>query len=113
MASMTRELSVAWRLYGEGLTIVEAGSLWALAAAAEDGWAGHGGSVTFETQALAEMLGTGSDDAVIRVLAGLEKKGRVKCACTGNVVRIEVCMWYDRRARRLREKRVREAARRA
>lgn len=109
MASMTRELCVAWKHYGVGLTALQAGALWALAALAEEADADGRGRVRIERAALAEVIGVDGDGAAGEALDALRRRGRVRFDDAGQTLEIEVRMWSDARAKKLANKRERRS----
>jgi len=73
---------------------MERGALWSLTALADCGWAGRGGVVRAEIDALKVELGI--EVEIREVLDGLKRKGRIRILNDEDgKIELQVCFWYD------------------
>lgn len=116
--SLTRSVRVAYEQECRGLSAVEMGVLWGLAAMGDCKWCDPPGTVHAEVAALEMEFGYTEDDSRLSsfgtftlrgVLERLQKKGRIRSLrFDGNGrVSMEVCFWYDRYARQREQMRIR------
>lgn len=104
---ITRAVRVAYEQECRGLTAVEMGVLWGLAAIGDCKWCDPAGFVRAELQAL--ELEFGLEDTLHGVLDRLQKKGKIRNLNYEDASRVsmEVCFWYDRYAREREQMRIR------
>ena len=92
--SLTGSIRSAYERECRGLTCLERGALWALTALADCGWAGRGGYVRAQIDALKVELGI--DVGIRDVLDGLKRKGRIRVLKDEDArIELQVCFWYD------------------
>lgn len=96
---ITRAIRVAYEQECRGLSAVEMGVLWGLAAIGDCKWCDPAGTVRAEVEAL--ELEFCLEDTLRGVLDRLQKKGKIRnLSFDGNGrVSMEVCFWYDRYAK--------------
>lgn len=109
--SLTRSVRVAYEQECRGLTALEMGVLWGLAAMGDCKWCCPAGTVRAEVEALEMEFGFQDtfQDAIHGVLERLQKKGKIRNLCFDGQGRVsmEVCFWYDRYAKEREQMRIR------
>ena len=105
--SLTRSVRVAYEQECRGLTAVEMGVLWGLAAMGDCKWCDPAGTVRAEVEAL--ELEFSLEDSLHGVLDRLQKKGKIRNLSfdANGRVSLEVCFWYDRFAKEREQMRIR------
>ena len=95
LMGITRALRIAYEQECKGLTALERGVLWSLAAIGDCKWCDPQGFVRAEITAL--MAEMGMDTGLGPVLESLQRKGKIRLQSVeeGRVV-LQVCFWYDR-----------------
>jgi hypothetical protein len=95
LLGITRALRISYEQECKGLTALERGVLWTLAAIGDCKWCEPQGVVRAEITAL--MAEVGMDTGLGQVLESLQRKGKIRLESVdqGRVV-LQVCFWYDR-----------------
>ena len=95
LLGITRALRISYEQECKGLTALERGVLWTLAAIGDCKWCEPHGCVRAEITAL--MAEVGMDSGLGQVLESLQRKGKIRLESVdqGRVV-LHVCFWYDR-----------------
>jgi hypothetical protein len=95
LLGITRALRIAYEQECKGLTALERGVLWSLAAIGDCKWCDPAGVVRAEQMAL--MAEMGMESGLGPVLESLQRKGKIRIQSLeeGRVV-LQVCFWYDR-----------------
>lgn len=95
LLGITRALRISYEQECKGLTAIERGVLWSLAAIGDCKWCEPQGCVRAEITAL--MAEMGMDSGLKPVLDSLQRKGKIRIQSIeeGRVV-LQVCFWYDR-----------------
>lgn len=95
LLGITRALRISYEQECKGLTALERGVLWTLAAIGDCKWCEPQGVVRAEITAL--MAEVGIDSGLKQVLDSLQRKGKIRLESIeeGRVV-LHVCFWYDR-----------------
>lgn len=104
---MTKAIRLAYEQECRGLTALEMGVLWGLTAMGDCKWCDPAGTVRAEVEALEMEFAL--EDYLGSVLAGLQKKGKIRNVSFDGHGRVslEVCFWYDRYAREREQMRIR------
>jgi hypothetical protein len=95
LLGITRALRISYEQECKGLTALERGVLWTLAAIGDCKWCEPQGVVRAEITAL--MAEVGMETGLGQVLESLQRKGKIRLERVdqGRVV-LQVCFWYDR-----------------